>query len=263
MYKIYDNKFIGYNQHFKEEEFTGGDTKELLYENLKTMPEDWYYRNVKITYKRNSWGHRCKEYIDIDSDNYILSVGCSLTEGIGLEIEKTYTYLLAEKLNCDYYNLGVGGSGVDVMIHNLIMWLADMPHKPKLIILQWPYWGRFVHFDLAPTSCELIENGLYPAAAHSPSRDVTKMFVHGEEINYFETVETLNKIKIEHLLAYTYNIPFIHTGVKYGNRKPLEFKNDFVTFNKVDYARDNHFGIESHKKLATDLYEIAVNKYNL
>ena len=71
------------------------------------------------------------------------------------------------------------------------------------------------------------------------------------------------KIKLEHLLKYTYNIPCIHTGIPYGNRKPLNFVNDYVNFIRIDNARDNHFGIESHKELAENLYEIAITKHNL
>ena len=263
MYSIYDNKFIGYNNHFEDEEFTGSDNQELFNENLRTMPEDWYYRTAKVTYKRNAWGHRCKPITDINVDNYILTTGCSLTEGVGLEIQNTYTHVLAEKLNCDYYNLGLGGSGVDAMFHNLVMWLADMPHKPKLVVIQWPYWVRFLHFNKNPTSCDMSENEIYPGSVHTNSKVFANFINSGEDINYFETVETLNKIKLEHLLKYTYNIPCIHTGIPYGNRKPLNFVNDYVELIRRDYARDNHHGILSHKELAENLYEIAITKHNL
>jgi DNA polymerase III alpha subunit len=51
---------------------------------------------------------------DIDLNNYILFIGCSHTEGIGLELQTTYPYLVSEELKCDYYNLGLGGTGIDV-----------------------------------------------------------------------------------------------------------------------------------------------------
>lgn len=255
MYNLYNGLYIGYNEIFKNEEFSGSDNKELYYENLRMMPDDWYYRDIKITYKRNSWGHRSKEYVDVDKNNYILSVGCSLTEGIGLELEKTYTHVLAEKLNCDYYNMGLGGSGIDVMSHNLKLWMATMPNKPKLIIVQWPYWGRFVHFDLPPTSNDINTNMLFPAASHSPNRDVTRILSSSEEINYLETVETLAKIQIDALCRYSYGIPTIHTGLSYGNRAPQKFDHTFIDMTRIDNARDNHFGIKSHESLASKIYD--------
>ena len=60
----------------------------------------------------NFTGERAQEII---LNNYILFTGCSHTKGVGLALEDTYPYLLAQKLNCDYYNLALGGTGQDVM----------------------------------------------------------------------------------------------------------------------------------------------------
>lgn len=262
MYNLYEGRYIGYHSDLSYEEFSGSDDKKLFNDNLKTMPDDWYYRNVKITYKRNSWGHRCKEFADLDKSNYILTVGCSLTEGIGLELEKTYTHVLAEKLGCDYYNMGLGGCGIDIVKHNLTMWLATIKSKPKLIIMQWPYWGRFSHFDSQPTGVDISKNILRPESAHSPNMQVTRMLDCGESINYFETVETLVKIQIDALVMHTYNIPMIHAGLPYGNRIPQKFEHKFVNMKRIDYARDNHFGIESNKLTASNLYHVALKNFN-
>jgi hypothetical protein len=253
MFKIYDNKFIGYNQDHNDEEFTGSDNKELFQENLKTKPLDWYYRTTPIVYKRNSWGHRCKDIKDLDKNNYILSVGCSFTEGVGLEQEKTYTHVLAEKLNCDYYNLGLGGSGIDTVLHNLTMWLTTITEKPKLVIVQWPYWGRFAHFNRPPTCCELKDNTVILINAHSDYKSINDFFGSSEEFNYFESVEMLAKIKIESLLEHA-QIPYLNAGVYYGSRKRMIFKQPFISFNRKDVARDLHFGIESHSNIASNIY---------
>ena len=71
---------------------------------------------------------------DIDLDNYILVIGCSQTEGIGLKIEDTYPYLLSKNLNCDYYNLGICGTGIDVLNYNLVTWFTKIKKPPKLLI---------------------------------------------------------------------------------------------------------------------------------
>ena len=254
MFKIYDDKFIGYGKNHCNEAFSGSDKEVLFQENLKTKPMDWYYRNVAISYKRNSWGHRCKDIKDLDKNNYILTIGCSFTEGIGLEQEKTYTHVLAEKLNCDYYNLGLGGSGIDAVLHNLTMWLTNILDKPKLVIIQYPYWDRFVHFQLPPTSCDLKYNVLNTMTSHHENKTIVKhLFGSSQEFNYFESVEMLSKLKIENLLEY-HQIPYINVGMNYGSREKMRFKEPFVLFKNMDSARDPHCGIESHATLASKLH---------
>ena len=86
--------------------YRGLDSEENLHINLASQPNDWYYRNKTITYQYNEYGHRCKSIHDIDLDNYILFAGCSHTEGVGLELETTFPYLVSNQLGNDYYNMG-------------------------------------------------------------------------------------------------------------------------------------------------------------
>lgn len=253
MFKIYGDRFIGYNQYHANEEFTGSDSSELFQNNLKVMPSTWYYRTRPVSYERNSWGHRCKDIKDLDKSNYILSVGCSFTEGVGLEQEKIYTHVLAKKLKCDYYNLGLGGSGIDAVLHNLTMWITTVPEKPKLIIIQWPYYGRFMHFEKPNVNCDLADNSIALVNANSNYKSINDFFGSSEEFNYFESLETFSKLKIENLLDYS-KIPYLNVGVYYGPEQRITFKKPVVQLIKLDSARDIHFGIESHSVLASGLY---------
>ena len=92
----------------------------------------------------NSHGFRCKEVDDLDFDNYILFVGCSHTTGIGVAIKQSYPYQVAKKLKCDYYNLGVGGGGIDALEHNLLAWFTLYDKPPKYIVCQWPDYARYM-----------------------------------------------------------------------------------------------------------------------
>ena len=96
-----NNDFLGYHPKEHNVRFSGTDTSKIFLENLKTQSNDWYYRSNIISYDRNSNGHRCKNIDEIDLNNYILFIGCSHTEGIGLKLEDTYPYLLSNKLECD------------------------------------------------------------------------------------------------------------------------------------------------------------------
>ena len=92
----------------------------------------------------NSFGHRCKEIADLDFDNYVLFAGCSHTVGIGVTLKQSYPYLVAKKLKCDYYNLSVGGGGIDAVEHNLLMWFTLYDKPPKYIFCEWPDHARFM-----------------------------------------------------------------------------------------------------------------------
>jgi hypothetical protein len=252
MYKINGN-FIGYTTPNQVDFFSGSDTEELYKKNLNNKPDDWYYRNVEITYKRNSLGHRCREISEIDLDNYILVAGCSHTEGIGLELEKSYPYVLAEKLKCDYYNLGIGGSGIDVLLHNLTIWISTQQKMPKALIVQWPHWERFVHFHYDPRKLKDINQLLlHIGSAHTSNKSALDMLMQGEVIHYFKTVEMLAKIKIECMFKHI-NVPIIHVYVH--NKFIFSDNNIICGLQGLDSARDIHSGICSHKQLAEKVYK--------
>ena len=239
---LLNNDFIGHEPAEHNVLFSGSDTEELYKQHLKTKSPNWYYRTNQINYVRNSNGHRCKEINDIDLTDYILYVGCSHTEGIGLELEKTYPYVLSESLNCSYYNLGVGGSGTDILLHNLIVWFGTVKQKPKLVIIQWPYWARYARFTREPTSATLHDTLISTVGGVS---DPTLM--EGEGVHYFKTIEHLAKIKINYMI----DVPILNVGLSY---YPSFLNEEFIIFDALDEARDLHLGIESHKNLALKLY---------
>ena len=117
--KFHEHNFIGHS-YDKIQHWSGSDSITLLAENLVKMPKDWYYRTHPITYEFNSFGHRSKELNAVDLENYILFTGCSHTEGVGLELSKTYSNIASQNIGSDYYNLGLGSTGIDILMHNLI-----------------------------------------------------------------------------------------------------------------------------------------------
>jgi len=243
------NDFIGYEPSNHNVLFSGSDTEELYTQNLKSKSNNWYYRTNQIRYIRNSNGHRCNEIKNIDLTNYILYAGCSHTEGIGLELEKTYPYVLSKSLECDYYNVSIGGSGIDVLLHNLIVWFGTIKQKPKLVIIQWPFWARYARFIREPTNATLLSTRISMVGGVN---DPTLM--EGESVHYFKTIEHLAKIKLNHMI----DVPIINIGLA---EYPSIINDDFIIFDYLDYARDLHFGIESHENLASKLYH-TINKIN-
>jgi len=87
--------------------FHSTDYEELYQKNRKDKGPNWYYYDSKIEYKFNSWGYRTKEFDELDED-YLLTFGCSYTEGIGLHYDDTWPIKLSKALKLDIFNLGTG-----------------------------------------------------------------------------------------------------------------------------------------------------------
>jgi hypothetical protein len=93
--------------------------------------------NWPIEYKFNSLGYRTKEIEDLDKE-FVLSYGCSYTEGVGLNVNQIWIDQVAKTLGMDYYNAAKQATGIDFVYLNNLMWInSDLP-KPKLVIIQWP-----------------------------------------------------------------------------------------------------------------------------
>lgn len=172
------NGFVGEDTTNITLKYLGSDDEETLQKNLTIQTEDWYYRDKEITYVMNEYGHRCKSLKNIDLDNYILFLGCSITLGMGVELEKSFTYLIAQEKKCDYYNLSLGGTGIDVVEHNLINWFFTVEKKPKYVVLQYPAHVRFV--SMHPGYTSLIKNGPWFQAEESK-----KFIASSDESGYF------------------------------------------------------------------------------
>lgn len=245
-----NNDFLGYHPIQHNVAFSGSDTAELYEKNLKVQPDDWYYRNNTISYNRNNNGHRCKNIEDLDLDNYILFSGCSHTEGIGLALENSYPYLLSKKLNVDYYNLAVGGTGTDVVIYNLVTWFAKIKKPPKLLIVQWPHHVRSIakkHFS-KPAESEVeqwIAYGLWNKKAGA-------FLVEGESLGIFKSARILAKNTINNIAT----CPVVEIVTSHDILSTHEVKKK-----QLDYARDispdgsSHMGIKSELLCTETLYE--------
>ena len=254
-----NNGFLGHHPNYRNTDFQGHDSKELFEDNLKIQPADWYYRTHNITYQYNSNGHRCKEIKDIDLDNYILFIGCSHTEGLGLELEKTYPYLFAQKMNCDYYNLAIQGTGIDVLNYNIVAWFAKVKKPPKLLIVQWQKQARVTikNFSSGPDTNNWYTYGSWTALNN---KAVGNFLSYGYAIDFFKTRQVLAKNTIANIA----NCPIIELNVNFIGNKKQQVDGE-LTLEQIDFARDipeGHFGIESELKNSEMLYKEAIKLIN-
>ena len=232
-------------------EYMGPDDENLYSQNLNTQPQDWYYRNNKVIYSHNEFGHRCNSLNSLNFNNYFLFSGCSHTYGVGVELEKTYAYLLSNACNTYYYNLSFGGAGPDFAFYNLLIWLDKFP-KPKHIFVQIPYSTRF----MTQRNTDGSYNSDVTFESHwSNQPEVKKFAVIGKEINYWSCKMFLyfNLFKQRCL---KYNIPY--TIINFIDPVDLlEIPEKMYEVKRVDLARDlGHFGNQTNINIAKDLQQL-------
>ena len=236
------NDFIGIDQNNIVEPFTGGDSEVQFIENKDTQSKDWYYLNNPISYSYNEYGHRSKNMNEIDLDNYIVYTGCSHTVGVGLELEKTYPYLVSKKLGADYYNLAMAATGIDVLEYNLLTWFAKVKQKPKCVIIQWPDHTRFASYQ---EGYDLLQE----KSSWSNNPVDRSLIINGEDTGMFYARKELSRKLIEQ----TIDVP-IHT-FNYGGQAGYGINSS--KFKPVDKARDlSHAGIKSNENFAGLICEI-------
>jgi len=226
-----NNGFIGYTPN-STYRFIGGDKDTLYSRNLKTKPADWYYRDRPITYVNNSFGHRSPDVKDIDLNNYILFVGCSHTEGVGNYLEDTYAHMVSKEANIDYYNLSIGGSGIDTMLHNLSVWLTTVNSSPKHIIWQWTDPVRYV---TVMSDDLVITHGMW-----EDTKEVQDFVIAGDTNGFFKSRNILASNYLHQLKTNVIEVTHIEKNSP-----------DKIFCYAKDHARDNqHYGVLSNKHLA-------------
>lgn len=240
MFGFYSS-FIGYPIVARNQRFHGeSDSKEKYLKSLSEKPGDWEYRDLAISYVRNSNGHRSKEISDIDLTNYILCTGSSTVEGIGLPVEHRYSDVLANLLDTDVYNLALGGSGNDIIFYNLVTWFTTIKQKPKLVVINWVDELRYY----TEKNKLVTVNGIWEEKNQ-------EFMLTGDANGYFHTKTE----SIKQLTRKIIDVPIIEI--------PWQSTNNANEFNQekeciVDLARDSmHPGIKSNKLLAEALYKHA------
>lgn len=104
-----------------------------------------YYPTDTVEHRYNSSGYRCMEFDQLQ-DPYVLTTGCSLTEGMALHENQTWAHKLSHALNYDLINLGKGGANADFVSQNILNWCTSHMPRPNLVVIQWPNPFRSTHW---------------------------------------------------------------------------------------------------------------------
>ena len=219
-----DNKFIPIRPRKSNLTLNWSDSDSE--ENFIKNPKAGHSKD-SVVYKYNSYGYRTNEFNF--TDPAILCLGCSFTEGIGVNSEQAWPGILAKHfLNYNVYNLGVEGTSGDSVPRRLAN-IKDLINV-KLVFILWPPLWRYEihHEDRVQTIRGTTNDGFSPLML--------------TDVNFFN-IRQRNKLMASLLSQiYQYNI------VEY----------DIEDFSLLDKGRDTHPGPNSHKKMA----DMFLNKYH-
>lgn len=126
------------------------DSKRLFLENMKNKETNKKLSELKwtedsIKYRGNDFGFRMNEdFANIIDDECIVYLGCSITFGIGLNLEDTWGWKHWRKhyqdKNFKYINLSWPGSGADTFYRMLKSWIDIL--KIKKVYTLGSFFGR-------------------------------------------------------------------------------------------------------------------------
>lgn len=237
----YSGELLGGVKNF-ENSFISKYEEETFNLHLRQQPKDWIYRNVDVTYKFNSLGHRCKEIDELD--DFFLVIGCSNTLGYGLPLERTYPYLLSQKLNLDYYNLSMNGAGPDIVFINLLIFLNNYK-KPKFVLIQWPDISRMFFILQQEDEYKVMHLHNTNTTNYSSYGTYKDLLRHNVPVYHNMLYRNVlnDFLKKNNISTYEF---FLHGWINPDDDEPLHdhFNNDFSTIlplhgiEVVDRARD-------------------------
>ncbi len=222
--------------------------------NFKKQSEEFKDRfNYEIAYKFNNLGYRTKNLNELN-DKFILTFGCSYTEGIGLTIEQIWNYAVAKNINLDLYNCAKEATGMDVQYYNSTLWKNSNLPLPKLVIIQWPHKSRKQFSYQKRNRIAMYDSCFTDSVDKSwwSRRYITNPGeMHLNNFMWFENFNNIWESLNVPVLNFSWNddieIALIRSKFKLWHIIPTEF----------DLARDNqHSGPNYHKNTAEQLLEI-------
>lgn len=170
-------ELIGYN------DWVTPDTIER-FDNLANVWEDYnpdhrrFWLANPFQYYYNKYGFRTSEFdaLDPEKDTAIF-LGCSLTVGIGVAKDVTWTNIVANRLNLNEVNLGISGGSLESAFRVYNAWGTKIPHSYVFLM---PSPGiRYESFGVSYGS-KFVQMGSWNHVHESYTKDVHEyQIMHG------------------------------------------------------------------------------------
>jgi hypothetical protein len=255
-----DTKIIGRTPNLKSE-WQVTDNIVNFKANQRLLPNEWEYNQITITYDYNSFGHRTKLEVESLPNNYGLVVGCSFSEGLGLNENDIYH----QQLDTPVYNLALCGASNEQSLYNLQAFVKLLKHYPKFVIFQLTSIDRFFFFN-KKLSSNLLDNFVMTVGSWNPTNDdevgtlVELLYTTGmgrwKTLQIIEIVSTICKLMNSQLIVVDGFSEFVETQSTLSDIKIIDamFHPDI---NKNDLARDRiHPGRLTNLSLADKIKQV-------
>lgn len=224
--------------------WSGSDNEEIFKKNPKSG-----YTKESIIYRYNSNGYRSQEIDLTCSKPSIICIGCSFTEGVGVNYEESWPAHI-EQAFPDHlvYNFGYGGSSGDYVARTLYN-IGNLLNTATVFIL-WPGMFRYELYT------DVTVDHVMPQWADGNFSNETIYPMGGiTDINFYN-LRQKNKAIVDLLkIMHKYQVVEYNSGYN-GNMSNLH---DMPPIKVHDKGRDIHPGPGWHK----DLARIFIEKYNL
>ena len=230
----------------KDVRWVPGDDENKYKHNMSTRRDlmelnGWTGARADFTYRFNSHGFRAEEFSDEPS---VMFLGCSMTMGVGIELEHTWAYKVAQDLGLKNHNLATGGSSNDACYRLFAHW--HRIHKPKIV----------VHFSPPPERLEVFDahgriNNMLPSVVdHVEKNEFYKIWIS------HQTNSAMNEQKNRHAIESF----CMREGIRY---HWMEHHQMFPTdhgfeYDKKSFGRDllhpgAYWHRNMHKRIMTEL----------
>jgi hypothetical protein len=223
----------------------GDDERKYLHhmKNRRDMMEynEWDGKRAEFTYRFNSHAFRADEFSDEPS---VMFLGCSMTMGVGIELEKTWAHMVARDLGLKNHNLATGGSSNDACYRLFAHW--HRIHKPKIVVHYSPPPERLEVFD----ALGRINNMLPSVVEHVEKNEFYKIWISNQTNSAMN--EQKNRYAIEGMC--------MREGIKYhwmGHHQMFPHEHGFE-YDKKSFGRDllhpgAYWHRNMHKRIMTEL----------
>ena len=215
-----------------------GQDSQALFDHHMSLPrsrvelEKFVWTNPDcISYLYNSQGFRDEEF---NNDPAGLALGCSFTQGTGIDLDSTWPRQLSHMLDMRIWNLGVGGSATDTAYRLAEYWITHL--NVKFVTMCVPDAHRF----------EIWDNGVphaitHNAASFSELNDFKKLYWGNDQNGKIN--QTKNLLAIEQLCVRA-SVPFYYLFLR-------------THWRHVDPGRDlAHSGRKSNKMFAKTMHNL-------
>ena len=204
-----------------------------------------------IEYQYNSLGHREREPEDIVKEDYILFVGCSITEGVSVHADNRFPSIFEKESGIKTYNMGMGGTGYDVVNNNISTWFRVYRNTPpKSVIIMYSDYNRVV------TRLDQNRNRLDSVGHWRKFEPIRNFFLAADSINFMKTNADVHHNSVIGLLEYSNTHHIFLTSSKPNSDRHIQIVDQSEYRKGIDNI---HPGKEWHEAVALQLLTI----YNL